>query len=140
MLAPGSEAPATIYVDDASFGPAAPPAAETASPSIPSISEPLQSDIGVPALIQRVTKPRATVAGQSVVRQATPTLTGLASHAAGATQQPKTAVVEAASTSPTPTSDDARHRLFISLASGAAALVIGGCSGLFLVRLNDRRL
>ncbi|MGA2284786.1 MAG: hypothetical protein ABSG55_00760 [Dehalococcoidia bacterium] len=142
MLAPLSEAPATIYMDDVSFGPAVPPAADTPAPSAASApaDEPPQSDIGVPALIQRVTKPRATVAGQSVMRQATPPASALTPHAAGATQQPKTAVAAEASTSPRPTSDDARRRILISLASGAVALAIGGSSGLFLARLNTRRL
>ncbi|MGD0116146.1 MAG: hypothetical protein ABSC13_09120 [Dehalococcoidia bacterium] len=140
VLAPASDALATIYIDDVSFEPASPPAAETPPPPILSVDEPPQSDIGVPALIQRVTKPRATVAGQSVVRQATPPATQSPRVVNAATQRQQATGVGAAVSAPVPTSADTRLRLLISLASGAVALLIGGSSGLFLARLNGRRL
>ncbi len=140
VLAPASDAPATIYIDDVSFGPASSPAAETPPPPILSVDEPPQSDIGVPALIQRVTKPRATVAGQSMVRQATPPATQSPLVVNAATQRQQATGVGAAVSAPVPTSGDTRLRLLVSLASGAVALLIGGSSGLFLARLNGRRL
>ncbi len=137
MLAPASEAPATIYIDDVSFEPASLDAV-TPSPPATSVVEP-QSDIGTAAIIQRVTKPRATVAGQSVVRQATPPIGKSSASAIASVRNQGGGGIETAA-APVPTSDDTRLRILISLASGAVALLIGGSSGLFLARLNGRRL
>ncbi len=140
MLAPASDAHATIYVDDAAWGPAAVPTdVPLSSPTAAPTDEPLVSDIGVPMLVQRP-KARATVAGESIVRESAVPTSAPTSAAGKAGQLQSIASIGYSSAAPPPTPGSGQHHLLISLASGAVALVLGSSSGLFLARLNHRRL